>query len=76
MVGPRGDEGVMGPTGLRGTNGSPGPNGHRGPAGNPINMRGYVNPSGAIPLANPKILNRFERNVKTMDKLLEKLQKK
>jgi len=39
-------------------------------------MRGYVNPSGAIPLANPKILNRFERNVKTMDKLLEKLQKK
>jgi hypothetical protein len=66
----------MGPTGLRGTNGSPGPNGHRGPAGNPINMQGYVNPSGAIPLASPHILSRFEHNVETMDTLLQKLQKK
>jgi len=66
----------MGPTGIRGTNGSPGTNGHRGPAGNPINMQGYVNPQGAIPLADPAVLTKFEHNVKTMDTLLKKLQKR
>ena len=65
----------MGPTGLRGTNGSPGPNGFRGPAGNPINMQGYVNPQGAIPLADPSVLQKFEQNVNTMDHLLKRLQK-
>ena len=64
----------MGPTGLRGTNGSPGPNGFRGPAGNPINMQGYVNPQGAIPLADPGVLQKFEQNVNTMDSLLKRLQ--
>ena len=76
VPGARGDEGIMGPTGIRGTNGSPGPNGHRGPAGNPIDMRGYVNPQGAIPLADPSVLSKFEQNVKTMDNLLARLQKK
>ena len=71
--GARGGEGVMGPTGIRGTNGRPGVNGHRGPAGNPINMRGYVNPQGAIPLADPAVLHKFSANVKTMDRLLKKL---
>ena len=66
----------MGPTGIRGTNGAPGVNGHRGPAGNPINMQGYVNPQGAIPLADPDVLNHFEQNVKTMDGLLKRLQSK
>lgn len=76
VPGPRGTEGIMGPTGIRGTNGAPGVNGHRGPAGNPINMQGYVNPQGAIPLADPDVLNHFEQNVKTMDALLKRLQKK
>ena len=71
--GARGGQGVMGPTGIRGTNGRPGVNGHRGPAGNPINMRGYVNPQGAIPLADPAVLHKFSANVKTMDRLLKKL---
>jgi hypothetical protein len=74
--GPRGGEGIMGPTGIRGTNGSPGPNGHRGPAGNPIDLRGYVNPKGTIPLADPEVLAKFERNVQTMDSLLRKLKNK
>jgi len=74
--GARGGEGVMGPTGIRGTNGATGSNGHRGPAGNPINMQGYVNPQGAIPLADPSVLSKFEQNVKTMDTLLKRLQKK
>lgn len=76
VPGPRGTEGIMGPTGIRGTNGAPGVNGHRGPAGNPINMQGYVNPQGAIPLADPDVLNHFEQNVKTMDGLLKRLQSK
>jgi len=71
--GPRGEEGEPGPTGLRGENGRPGPNGRRGPAGNPINMQGYVNPQGAIPLADPNILEKFENNVNTMDELLKRL---
>jgi len=75
VPGARGGEGIMGPTGIRGTNGSPGPNGHRGPAGDPISMQGYVNPQGAIPLADPDVLNKFEQNVKTMDTLLKRLRK-
>lgn len=74
--GERGEPGPQGPTGPRGTNGRAGLNGRRGPAGNPINMQGYVNPQGAIPLADPNIMQHFQKNVETMDKLLKKLRRK
>jgi hypothetical protein len=38
-------------------------------------MQGYVNPQGAIPLADPSVLQKFEQNVNTMDHLLKRLQK-
>mmetsp|Transcript_16957 Transcript_16957/g.33944 ORF Transcript_16957/g.33944 Transcript_16957/m.33944 type:complete len:436 (-) Transcript_16957:59-1366(-) len=76
VVGDRGEAGPQGPTGPRGSNGRAGLNGRRGPAGNPINIRGYVNPSGSIPLGNPQLLDKFEQNVKEMDHLLKKLKSK
>jgi hypothetical protein len=51
-------------------------NGRRGPAGNPINMQGYVNPQGAIPLADPNVLEQFKQNVNTLDSIIGRLGKK
>jgi len=74
--GPMGDPGPQGPTGMNGANGRAGMNGRRGPAGNPINMQGYVNPQGAIPLADPNVLEQFKQNVNTLDSIIGRLGKK
>jgi hypothetical protein len=61
---------------MNGANGRAGMNGRRGPAGNPINMQGYVNPQGAIPLADPNVLEQFKQNVNTLDSIIGRLGKK
>lgn len=67
-------QGPKGPPGDRGTPGVNGVNGVRGPAGNPIEMQGYVNPQGAIPLAEPALLGQFSANVKRMNQMVRKLE--
>uniref|UniRef100_A0A6T8IEQ7 Uncharacterized protein n=2 Tax=Hemiselmis andersenii TaxID=464988 RepID=A0A6T8IEQ7_HEMAN len=80
VAGPQGPPGERGPTGPKGPRGEMGEkglnglNGVRGPAGNPIEMQGYVNPQGAIPLAQPRLLSKFSNNVKQMDGMLRKLE--
>jgi hypothetical protein len=47
----------------------------RGPAGNPIEMQGYVNPQGAIPLAEPNVLHHFQENVRRLNDAVHRLER-
>jgi hypothetical protein len=76
VPGERGEPGPKGPPGEKGLTGANGLNGVRGPAGNPIEMQGYVNPQGAVPLAEPRLLDKFSDNVKRMGSMVRKLEAK
>lgn len=76
VPGERGEPGPKGPPGEKGLTGANGLNGVRGPAGNPIEMQGYVNPQGAVPLAEPRLLDKFSNNVKRMGSMVRKLEAK